>query len=200
MRVPAREYTHWVAGYRLPHAALKLLARRGNPLAQLLTIGTDPGNDIYPLIEQVRARGRMSPVGRVGWVSTTRRLSVRYCATAVQDRQAMGPVAVLVSCSGSLPRPFRMSRIPLYRRLWLVTDPPEHTRLRRVVSRAFTPRALDELRTRVHEIAEELLHGLEGARRRDLVAEYASQIPIAAIAEMLAIPRGETGRRIAIAE
>ena len=43
----------------------------------------------------------------------------------------------------------------------LVTDPPEHARLRRLVSRAFTPRAIDGLRHRVQEIADTLLDDLE---------------------------------------
>ncbi|WP_293331766.1 cytochrome P450 [Mycobacterium sp.] len=82
----------------------------------------------------------------------------------------------------------------------LVTDPPEHTRLRRVVSRAFTPRALDGLRTRMHEIADELLRGLQGSTECDLTTEYTSRIPIAVIAEMLAIPRDETRDLHAIGE
>ncbi len=55
MKVAVREWTHWAAGYGLPRASLKLLARRGDPLARLLTIDTNPVDDIYPLIEQVRA-------------------------------------------------------------------------------------------------------------------------------------------------
>jgi hypothetical protein len=51
MEVPVRERTHWAAGYGVPRASLKLLARRGDPLARLLTIDTNPVNDIYPLIE-----------------------------------------------------------------------------------------------------------------------------------------------------
>jgi hypothetical protein len=62
MGVPVRDRTHWVAGYGLTRASLKLLARRGDPMAQLLRIDTDPVNNIYPLIEQIRGRGRMSPV------------------------------------------------------------------------------------------------------------------------------------------
>jgi hypothetical protein len=62
MGVPVRDRTHWVAGYGLTRASLKLLARRGDPMAQLLRIDTDPVNNIYPLIEQIRERGRMSPV------------------------------------------------------------------------------------------------------------------------------------------
>jgi cytochrome P450 len=74
----------------------------------------------------------------------------------------------------------------------LVTDPPEHTRLRRLVSRSFTPRALDGLRVRVHDTADGLLRGLKGRAECDLIAEYTSRIPIAIIAEMLAIPGDDT--------
>jgi hypothetical protein len=71
MAVPVREWTHWVLGYGLPRASLKLLARRGDPLARLLT-DASPLSNIYPPIEQVRGRGRMSPVERAGWVSAGR--------------------------------------------------------------------------------------------------------------------------------
>ena len=59
----------------------------------------------------------------------------------------------------------------------LVTDPPAHTRLRRLVSRAFTPRALERLQDRIHSLADELLIGLKANTECDLIAEYASQIP-----------------------
>ena len=70
----------------------------------------------------------------------------------------------------------------------LVTDPPEHARLRSLVSRAFTPRAIDGLRHRIQEIANTLLNDLNDNTHCDLRADYASQIPIEVIAEMLGIP------------
>ncbi|GAB7151995.1 cytochrome P450, partial [Mycobacterium riyadhense] len=73
----------------------------------------------------------------------------------------------------------------------LATDPPEHTRLRRLVSRTFTPRALEGLRARVHEITDGLLRDLEGSAECDLIGQYTSRIPIAVIAEMLGIPPAE---------
>lgn len=69
MVAAVRDRVHWAAGYGLPRASLKLLARRGDPFGQLL-LDADRGGDIYSLIEQVRARGRMSRVvNEVGWVS-----------------------------------------------------------------------------------------------------------------------------------
>jgi cytochrome P450 len=82
----------------------------------------------------------------------------------------------------------------------LVTDPPEHARLRRLVSRGFTPRALEDLRDRIQQIASDLLDGLDGVAECDLIAEYASRLPIEVIAEMLGIPRDETAQLNAVGE
>ena len=192
MELPVREWTHWAAGYGLPRASLKLLARRGDPFSQLLTIDSNPVSDLYPLIEQVRARGRMSPVERVGWVSADAEIvrevlrDGRFRTIKPRDRSPFRFVQwILAKTALGVLNPLEPPSM-------LVTDPPEHTRLRRLVSRSFTPRALDGLRVRVHEIADGVLRGLEGRAECDLIAEYTSRIPIAVIAEMLAIPRGDT--------
>ncbi|MGB6206071.1 cytochrome P450 [Mycobacterium sp.] len=200
MQLPVREWTHWAAGYGLPRASLKLLARRGDPLAQLLTIDTNPVDNIYPLIEQVRGRGRMSPVRGAGWVSADAQIvrevlrDVRFRTIKPQDRSTFRIVQwVLAKTDPGVLNPIEPPSM-------LVTDPPEHTRLRRPVARSFTPRALDGLRTRIQEIAEGLLRGLEGRAECDLVTEYASRIPVAVIAEMMAMPPDETDYLQEVAE
>ena len=192
MEVPVREWTHWAAGYGLPRASLKLLARRGDPLAQLLRIDTNPVDDIYPLIEQVRRRGRMSTLRGAGWVSADAQIvrevlrDGRFRTIKPQDRSPFRIVQwVVAKTDPDLLNPIEPPSM-------LVTDPPEHTRLRRPVSRAFTPRALDGLRTRIREIVDGLLRGLANSTECDLVVEYTSQIPVAVIAEMLAMPPDET--------
>jgi cytochrome P450 len=200
MEVSVREWSHWAAGYGLPRVSLKFLARRGDPLAQLLTIDSNPVNDLYPLIERVRGRGRMSPAEVGGWVTTDAQIvrevlrDGRFRTFKQRDRSPFRIVRWIVAKTD----PYVLN--PLEPPSMLVTDPPEHTRLRRLVSRSFTPRALDGLRTRVHEITDELLRGLEGRGECDLIAEYTSRIPIAVIAEMLAIPRDETRYLLAISE
>jgi len=192
MEMPFREWAHWAAGYGLPRATLRLLARRGDPLARLL-IDTNRGDDIYPLIELVRGRGRMSRVVRqAGWVSADAQIvrqvlrDGRFRTTKQQDRSPFRIVQWILAKTN--PGVISGVEPPSM----LVTEPPEHTRLRRVVSRAFTPRALEGLRARIHDIADELLGGLEGRVECDLITEYTSRIPIAVIAEMLAIPHEET--------
>jgi cytochrome P450 len=192
MEVPVRDWTHWVAGYGLTRASLKLLARRGDPLAQLLRIDTEPVGDIYPLLEQIRTRGRMSTLRGAGWVTADAQIvrevlrDGRFRTIKPSDRSPFRMVQwILAKTDPDLLNPIEPPAM-------LVTDPPEHTRLRRPVSRAFTPRALDGLRARIREIVDGLLRGLEDSTECDLVVEYTSQIPVAVIAEMLAMPLDDT--------
>ncbi|WP_432093343.1 cytochrome P450 family protein [Streptomyces sp. bgisy100] len=67
-------------------------------------------------------------------------------------------------------------------------DPPDHTRLRRLVSRAFTPRRVEGLRSRVGAVTEELLDGF-GGTGADLMAGLALPLPMAVICELLGVPQ-----------
>lgn len=69
----------------------------------------------------------------------------------------------------------------------LNSDPPDHTRLRKHVARAFTMRRVELLRPRVEEITEDLLAGLSGDIV-DLVDEFAFPLPVTVIGELLGIP------------
>jgi cytochrome P450 len=70
----------------------------------------------------------------------------------------------------------------------LTSDPPEHTRLRRLVSKAFTPRAVENLRPRIREIIDTLLDSVSDRSEFDLVEEIAYPLPVIVIAEMLGVP------------
>jgi cytochrome P450 len=73
-------------------------------------------------------------------------------------------------------------------------DGADHRRLRRLVTKAFTPRMVEQLRTRIQAIADELLDAVEERREMDLSAEYAFPLPITVIAEMLGVPSADHGR------
>jgi cytochrome P450 len=79
----------------------------------------------------------------------------------------------------------------LIRASMLDVEPPDHTRLRRLVSKAFTPRMVEGLRGRVHELAEDLVRALVEKGGGDLVAEVAEPLPVTVIAEMLGIPESD---------
>jgi len=73
-------------------------------------------------------------------------------------------------------------------RTMLTSDPPEHTRLRRLVSKAFTPRMVVGLRPRIQEIVDELLDEAADNGHMDVIRDLAYPLPVIVIAEMLGVP------------
>lgn len=88
-----------------------------------------------------------------------------------------------------IPKMFR----PLTRNM-LDLDPPDHSRLRALVHKAFTPRLVERMRARVALLADELLDAALRRRRVDLIREYALPIPTTIIAEMLGVPARDRHR------
>lgn len=70
-------------------------------------------------------------------------------------------------------------------------DPPDHTRIRRLVSQAFTPRRVAALRRPVERVAEQLLDAIEPLGRADLLAAYATPLPITVICDLLGVPEDD---------
>ncbi|MEU3244588.1 MULTISPECIES: cytochrome P450 [unclassified Streptomyces] len=70
-------------------------------------------------------------------------------------------------------------------------EPPDHTRIRRLVSKAFTPRTVERLGPYVRGLARELVSGLVAAGGGDLLTDVAEPLPVAVIAEMLGIPESD---------
>lgn len=79
----------------------------------------------------------------------------------------------------------------------LFTDPPDHTRLRRLVSRSFTPRTVEALRDPIHELVERVVAELRPRGSGDLVTEVCLPFPVAVIAELLGLPAADRPRFIA---
>ena len=185
-----KKYSHWLMGYGLPRATLKLFARMGDPFARLVIDSSHP-EDVYRLIAEVRRRGRISSVVGGGWVTADASLvrevfrDAKFRTVKQQDR------AVIPVIQRMLARTDPGVMNPVEPPSMLVVDPPEHSRLRRLASRAFTPRAIDTLHDRIQEITDSALDDLEERTHCDLIADFASRIPIEVIAEMFGIPRAE---------
>src|SRR5436305_11353718 len=73
-------------------------------------------------------------------------------------------------------------------RAMLNRDPPDHTRLRKLVSKAFTPRRIESLRPRVQELVDASLDRAAEAGEMELISDYAFALPFAVISEMLGMP------------
>jgi len=80
---------------------------------------------------------------------------------------------------------------PVYssmRNWMLVMDPPDHTRLRQLVARAFTPRRLKDLRPRIQQLVDDSLDSVQGRGKMDFLADFAYPLPVHVICDMLGIP------------
>lgn len=139
--------------------------------------------DPYPAYARLREE---MPVRRFGDVNGMQSWFVaRYddVREALSDRR-------LAKDPRGLPAPHRRPGPggPLARNM-LSTDPPDHTRLRRLVSRAFTPRRIEErLRPRVQEISDRLLDAIGDGGEVDLIDVLAFPLPVIVICELLGVP------------
>ncbi|MBK3562339.1 cytochrome P450 [Streptomyces sp. MBT62] len=76
----------------------------------------------------------------------------------------------------------------------LTVDPPDHTRLRKLVTRAFTPQQIEALRPRTREISDELADAVLAAEAPELIDGFAVRVPIAVICELLGVPLADWDR------
>lgn len=188
-----RRTLRWAATQGAMRALIRRRAGAGNPDAEVLV---DPAlaADPYPHYERLRTAAPLVPgaFARVSVhhdVCTEILRSDDFGQVAAARFDALPPVLRIALRLGGPPP----SVGPIDPPSMLAVDPPEHTRYRRLVSRAFTARAVSRLRERTREIADELLDELErDARahggRADLVARYASLLPVTVISEMLGVP------------
>ncbi len=148
-------------------------------------------DDPYPQYAALRAE---APVYQhpLGFWLLTRYDDVSWLLRAglsVEDRNvADGPFLQLRDqmYGDQIPRPDKLSMLD--------RDPPDHTRLRRLVSKAFTPRAIQALRPRIRELVDAMLDAAEGQGQVDLVEVLAFPLPFAVIAEMLGAPPADQVR------
>src|SRR5690348_13107755 len=109
-----------------------------------------------------------------------------------EARAALTDARLRKSMPGWQPPPD--SIFAMLERHMLNSDPPDHERLRRLVTKAFTARQVERLRPRITAITEELLDDMSspGARAEvDLLAAFAFPLPITVICELLGVPAGD---------
>ncbi|HXR64856.1 MAG TPA: cytochrome P450 [Ktedonobacteraceae bacterium] len=81
--------------------------------------------------------------------------------------------------------------LALFSQNMLGADPPDHTRLRTLVSKAFTPRMIEHLRPCIQQITDDLLDAVQQEGSMDLIADFAFPLPFTVITDMLGIPAEE---------
>ncbi|WP_035856150.1 cytochrome P450 [Cryptosporangium arvum] len=177
----------WVSLHGIARVVIGRAYRRGDLHARILADPAARANP-YPTYDEIRARGPLVK-GRLMMQAVS-----HPAVTSIlrSDAFAVGfdPETMPWISRKLLQRVAADERIvgPIDPPSLLVTNPPDHTRYRRLVSRVFTAKAVEALRGRIEERTTELLDALEDREPVDLVAEYASLLPVTVIAEILGVP------------
>jgi len=140
--------------------------------------------DPYPVYRDLRrhAPAYWSPAGC--WVLS------RYDDVAA----ALRDPARYSSASGIFPTPPGVDMTQLFLPMLIMTDPPRHTQLRRLVRRAFTPRRIAALEPHVQTLIDHLLELTADHDTWDFVAGFAGPLPAIVIADLLGVPREDRDR------
>ena len=161
-------------------AAVRLCQWRGDPVARLMLAATR--TDPYPLYAGVRQRGLVrSPLGAYAAADHA------TVASILRDRRFSSSPA---HQTGYRPPSYAPDdpRAGLPAGDLLNMDPPDHTRLRRLVTGAFGPRAIAGLEPWIREVTVRQLAAADGAGRFDLIDTLAFPLPIAVICHLLGVP------------
>ncbi len=152
-------------------------------------------DDPFPLFAEARRLGAVHPVtladGHDAW------LVVRYeeAMAALNDPRLSKDMDAALAKSSEVVAEGLPG--PDFARHMLTVDPPDHTRLRRLVSAAFTPKRVEALRPQIQTITDDLLDAMleRGPDSRvDLVSAFAFPLPFTVICELLGVPLGDRAR------
>ncbi|MCM3293152.1 cytochrome P450 [Paenibacillus sp. MER 180] len=139
----------------------------------------------YTLYEKLREHDPLHritlPNGRTAWIVTRYKDAVAALKT---DYLKKNLFQFVTPEEMGLPS----SQMDLMVRHMLNSDPPDHTRLRGLVQKAFTPRMIEKLKERIQDIANSLLDQVVNQSSMELIQDYAYPLPIIVISEMLGLP------------
>jgi len=184
----ARAAVRWSLGHALPRTLLRRAARQGDLHGRMfVATQSDDVAALEPVLGELRAHG---PFYRG-----------KYASVSTDNAAVRALLSNPDAASGFVPADggSRLSRLqawamedaplgPLTPPSLLVTEPPDHTRYRKLVSRVFSVRAVEQLRGRTQQIATGLLDQIDPSSPVDLVASYCSLLPVTVIAEILGVP------------
>ncbi|MCU1610458.1 MAG: Linalool 8-monooxygenase [Pseudonocardiales bacterium] len=180
-----RRRIRWVVRHGLIRRTVQRQMRAGD-LGSRLMIDPAIREDPFPYYDELRAKGDVV-TGGVALMSAHHDVCLTVLRSPDFGQMRLDLMPGVLRLGMKLGG--RAVLGPIERPSMLVTDPPEHTRYRKLVTRAFSARAVAAMRPRVGEIAEELLDEIASSGPTvDLVQRYASLLPATVIAEMLGAP------------
>ena len=147
-------------------------------------------SDPFAVYDELRATNPVhrSPLGFWVFARHADCLAMLRDRRSSSDARTVAPDAFQAARAGDLVAQGPAADILEEMAPFLFRDPPDHTRLRGLVQKAFTPRSVEALRPRVEAVCDELLDAAFEAGSADLVSGFAQPLPVRIIAEMLGVP------------
>ena len=183
-----RAAVRWSLGHALPRTLLERAAKQGD-LHGRMFVATQSSDlaELEPVLEELRTH-RPFYKGKYAQVSVD-----NAAVRALLSNSDAGSAVIPTDPDGRLARlqAWAMADAPLGPLTppsLLVTEPPDHTRYRKLVSRVFSVRAVEKLRDRTQQIADDLLDKIDPSSPADIVSSYCSLLPVTVIAEILGVP------------
>lgn len=152
-------------------------------------------HNLHPILAQMRQETPVYKIthlefGTYPWVLT------RYddCVNLLKDERFTKDMLRRPGIENLDPNNPMLQASRTINRHMLTVDPPDHTRLRSLVHKAFTPKMIRELSGRVHQIATDLIDRVQRQGEMDFMHDFAVPLPITVIAELLGIPIADQER------
>lgn len=171
-----------------------LFRARRAPVAQVNLASAEFKANPFDYYARLRAE---EPVARImlpthepAWLVT------RYddVAMVLKDERFVKETARALTPEQVAQQPWYRKAFKSLKRNMLEADPPDHTRLRGLVAKAFTPRLIEQMRPRIQALTDELLNKVGTRGQMDLIDDYAQPVPTTIIAEMLGVPVADRHR------
>jgi len=162
------------------------MGNEGISTANIFDTMRDPGTrrDPHPLYHQLRSEQPIAHVDEFDEYILTRWAD---CEAVLRDpKWSSSPEHRPVDRAGGPSISDDMDQVGMKTLLFL--DPPDHTRLRRLVSKAFTPRRIEQLREHVTEILDDLLSDVKPGEPFDVISTFAYPLPLIVICELMGVP------------
>jgi cytochrome P450 len=146
--------------------------------------------DPYPTYARLHEEGPLHYVQVGGKWAVWSIFSYAECSSIAKDPRLSAKRAQQMLLSLPISRQSEFKELARMLGLWLIfMDPPEHTRLRKLLNKGFSPAAIEGLRPQVESIVDGMLKPLTRGAEIDLMREFANPMPVRIILEMLGIPQ-----------
>jgi len=146
--------------------------------------------DPYPTYARLHEEGPIHYVEVAGKWAVWSIFSHAECSSIAKDPRLSAKRAKQMLLPLPLSRQSEFSELARMLSLWLIfMDPPEHTRLRKLLNKGFSPAVMEGLRPQIEDIVDKMLKPLQHGSELELMFEFANPMPVRIILEMLGIPQ-----------